>query len=252
MQDILIKQTEEYIQTLPFYGNSKLIYPTICVAYLFSLRILSNVMKYREPVKIIRYLTPVYNIFQVVCNSSIILYSFSEMTFVHETLYNLCGNTQVSIENRKNFIFIGYLWCLIKISDFLDTIFFVLCKKMSHVSFLHVYHHSSTMMIAFLVYRFLFVEQAALYAGVNCAIHVVMYSYYFLTSIGLKPKWKKLVTVLQLLQFLSLLVLSYVLLTCQKNPKYFYFSIYGILQCVMYLYLFMKFFYRAYSKTKNN
>lgn len=36
---------------------------------------------------------------------------------------------------------LSYLYFILKIADFLDTIFFILRKKTSHVSFLHVYHH---------------------------------------------------------------------------------------------------------------
>lgn len=36
---------------------------------------------------------------------------------------------------------LSYLYFILKIIDYLDTIFFILRKKNEHVSFLHVYHH---------------------------------------------------------------------------------------------------------------
>lgn len=41
--------------------------------------------------------------------------------------------------DRLAFIVTFYLY--VRILDFLDTVLFILMKKMTHVSFLHVYHH---------------------------------------------------------------------------------------------------------------
>lgn len=38
-----------------------------------------------------------------------------------------------------------YFYYLLKVLDLLDTVFFVLRKKSSHVSFLHVYHHCAVL-----------------------------------------------------------------------------------------------------------
>ena len=38
------------------------------------------------------------------------------------------------------------------------------------------------------------------FVGVNYCVHAVMYLYYFLTSIGIRPKWGKSVTYMQLSQ----------------------------------------------------
>ncbi|OMO75372.1 GNS1/SUR4 membrane protein [Corchorus capsularis] len=35
----------------------------------------------------------------------------------------------------------------------------------------------------------------------NCVVHVVMYTYYLFCALGMRPKWKKMVTDFQLLQF---------------------------------------------------
>lgn len=36
----------------------------------------------------------------------------------------------------------SYMYLMLKLLDFFDTIFFILRKKSGHVTFLHVYHHS--------------------------------------------------------------------------------------------------------------
>lgn len=37
--------------------------------------------------------------------------------------------------------YVTYSYFILKLMDYLDTVFFILRKKWAHVSFLHVYHH---------------------------------------------------------------------------------------------------------------
>lgn len=48
-----------------------------------------------------------------------------------------------------------YVYYLSKLSEFADTIFFVLRKKKSQITWLHLYHHSLTPIEAFILVRFL-------------------------------------------------------------------------------------------------
>lgn len=48
-----------------------------------------------------------------------------------------------------------YIYYLSKLSEFADTIFFVLRKKKSQITWLHLYHHSLTPIEAFILVRFL-------------------------------------------------------------------------------------------------
>lgn len=242
----------DYLNSLPL-AKSLWNIPCIMLIYLlFVLKIGPAIMHNRSPVKSIKKYIPAYNVFQIIINFYLIIWAISDLKFVEISLNNLCGNINPDVEYTKRFIFLGYLWCMIKISDFLDTLFFILLKKTSHVSFLHVYHHASTMMVAFVVFRFIKTEQSLLYAAVNSVVHVVMYTYYLLTSLGYKPRWKKMVTILQLLQFFSLMLMTILLTICQKKPEYFYYSVYGIFQCLMYIYLFGKFYYKSYRNCKIN
>lgn len=234
-----------------YFINSDYQIPIISLAYLLFVIIIGpNLMKNRDPVKCIRKIIPFYNVFQVFINSYLVVLALQDINFIKFSFSNLCGNQTPSDIFVKNYIYLGYLWVLIKVSDLLDTIFFILLKKFKHVSTLHVYHHVTTMFAAFVVVRYLRCEQSLLYAGVNSGIHIIMYSYYLLTSLGYKPRWKKIVTILQLMQFLSLMILTIVLIPCQTNIKYKYFSIYGVLQCIMYIYLFLDFYMKTY-KSKN-
>lgn len=226
--------------------------PFIGIVYLIFVTILGPVfMKKRTPIKSIKtIIIPIYNIIQIIANGLIVISAFREQEFLLYSAGNLCGLKIPPIEFQEKFIWFGYMWCLIKISDLLDTVFFILLKKFSHITFLHVYHHVTTMLIAYIVVKWIRSEQNLIYAAVNCFIHVIMYSYYLCSALGYKPPWKKLVTIMQLSQFFGLMLLTMILLTCQINPKYFYFSVYGVCQCIFYLYLFLNFYMKSYSTTK--
>jgi hypothetical protein len=67
---------------------------------------------------------------------------------------------------------------------------------------LHVFHHSIVVVMAWLwLEAAQSLQQLALL--VNTGVHVVMYYYYFLCCLGAPPKWKRLVTNIQILQFVS-------------------------------------------------
>lgn len=244
---------DNYLETLPLASSHWKI-PTLSIVYLLIVNFIGpQYMSRREiPRKTLRKIIPLYNIIQVFCNAIIIIFAVQDMHFIRFSLNNLCGNNEPTLETQRKFITIGYFWCMLKVSDFLDTIFFILQKKDSHVSFLHVYHHSTTMIVAFVVFRYIRIEQSIIYAAVNCIVHMVMYLYYFQTSLGYRPRWKKVVTILQLSQFFFLMIMTLCLFNCQEKAHYFYFSVYSISQCVMYLYLFGRFFYNEYSKKVQN
>jgi len=48
---------------------------------------------------------------------------------------------------------VAYMYYIIKVTDLLDTIFFILRKKNNQATFLHVYHHFMTAFVTFLVVK---------------------------------------------------------------------------------------------------
>ncbi|CAN7990116.1 unnamed protein product [Ixodes pacificus] len=93
----------------------------------------------------------------------------------------------------------------VRMADLLDTIFFVLRKRDSHVSFLHVFHHGAVLFCGWYALAYGSDGQPASGICVNSFIHADMHSYYFLSLLG--PAfcpylwWKRHLTQLQLLQF---------------------------------------------------
>ena len=145
-----------------------------------------------------------------------------------------------------------YVFYLSKILDFFDTLFMVLRGKWAQFSFLHIYHHFSI----FFVY---WVNANVGYDGdiyytivANGFIHLVMYYYYFLTTLGAKPTWAKYLTSLQLIQFVTMMSQAVYMLTrpdgsCgfPRNVTLFYF--FYILSLFI---LFMNFYMQRYLTKK--
>jgi len=103
------------------------------------------------------------------------------------------------------------LYLVNKFVDLVETIFFVLRKKDRQISFLHVFHHFAMAFFGYLYYCF------HGYGGVafpqcllNTAVHVIMYAYYYLSSISKEVQrslwWKKYITIAQLVQFAIILL----------------------------------------------
>lgn len=77
---------------------------------------------------------------------SIIFLMLSQTTyyiFISDSNFNLiCEPTDFSDSARAMYAaYITYSFLILKLTDYLDTIFFILRKKWNQVSFLHVYHH---------------------------------------------------------------------------------------------------------------
>ncbi|KAL6435981.1 hypothetical protein ACFW04_005661 [Cataglyphis niger] len=99
-----------------------------------------------------------------------------------------------------------------KLLEFCDTFFFILRKKDNQLSFLHVYHHSTMFSLWWIGIKWVPSGSTFLPAMVNSFIHVLMYSYYGLAALGPSVAkylwWKKYLTILQLIQFTSALILG--------------------------------------------
>ncbi|KAK3184768.1 hypothetical protein Dsin_032054 [Dipteronia sinensis] len=102
--------------------------------------------------------------------------------------------------------FWSYMFYLSKIYEYADTLLIIMSKSIKRLSFLHVYHHAT---VVIMCYVGLHTAQSSfpLVLVTNCLVHVFMYWYYLLCSLGLRPKWKRLVTDCQILQFMASFVM---------------------------------------------
>ncbi|XP_017782284.1 PREDICTED: elongation of very long chain fatty acids protein AAEL008004-like, partial [Nicrophorus vespilloides] len=96
-----------------------------------------------------------------------------------------------------------YFFC--KLTELLDTVFFILRKKTNQVSYLHLYHHTLMPICAWIGAKFLPGGHGTLLGVINSFIHIIMYMYYLITSMGPQYQkylwWKKYLTAMQMVQF---------------------------------------------------
>lgn len=109
-----------------------------------------------------------------------------------------------STDMHKIYAKCAYLYFVLKLSDLLDTVFFVLRKKTNQITFLHIYHHSMMALTSYYCTKNFVMGHVALMPIINMFVHSIMYTYYLMTAIKPKLKqnmwWKKHITQVQLVR----------------------------------------------------
>ncbi|KAG0694962.1 GNS1/SUR4 membrane protein [Suillus ampliporus] len=146
-----------------------------------------------------------------------------------------------------------------KYYEFLDTLFLVLKKK--PLTFLHVFHHASTALLAFVQLNGKLSPSWTI-VSINLLVHIAMYYYYYATAGGAKLWWKKYLTAMQIIQFIIDLFIFYFGLYQHYVHRYFpalpHFgdcsgseraALFGCALLTSYLMLFVDFYMRTYDIT---
>ena len=167
--------------------------------YFASIHQLSNMMHNREPIKF-KDLKIIYNLFQILSNA---LITYHLYRLLDCTLSNPFGlNTEFNNEIH-NYIHSHYI---LKYFDFMDTFLIICNKNTRQLTFLHVYHHSSILLLwQYAIYSGNANGTVAFSAMINGFIHVIMYAHYLITSLGIKNHFKFLITKMQMTQFVLLI-----------------------------------------------
>ena len=101
--------------------------------------------------------------------------------------------------------FWSYLYYLSKYYELLDTLLQILRGRYPPHYFLHAYHHGAVILMSWVWINY---SASMQFIGIlfNTAVHVVMYYYFYLKSHNIEPKWKKFVTLFQIVQFITSVV----------------------------------------------
>ncbi|KAJ8918561.1 hypothetical protein NQ315_013066 [Exocentrus adspersus] len=241
------------VQTLDLFLMSSPLKPAAVLGlYLYFIYKLGpRIMEKRQPFDL-KYVLIVFNAVQVLLNAVMVFESGYEVLFL---LNWDCPVVDYSSNPRPLYVLrISHLFLFIKAADLLDTVFFVLRKKYSQVTFLHVYHHFGMFMMVWIGVKF-FGGGAGAYIGmINGAVHAVMYTYYLLTAYDESWKqsvaFKRTITQMQMTQFFLFIVIFGRLLfkndcSYPKLCSYFF-----VPQNVFMLLLFGDFYRRTYLKRK--
>lgn len=232
----------------PLMGSPLPIVALLSFYLLFALHLGPRLMQNRQPFNI-RRLVVAYNV-AMVCMSLYFIYVSVEYAKLRSEGSLLCwpSDPRPSDENMY-FLHRAWYYMLMKAGEMLDTLFFVLLKKDTHLSFLHILHHSLALWSVWLVLTLGLTGQVYAFPLLNSAVHVVMYGYYALAALGPSYRkhlwWKKYVTLFQIVQFLMLSVHALIpaLVDC-GFPRSL--ACVGAFEGLMFACLFSEFYYGAY------
>lgn len=106
-----------------------------------------------------------------------------------------------------------WLFMMSKVVDFTDTALIVVRGKWAQLSFLHCYHHATIFVMFWLT--LLAGAQGDVYFTVliNSVVHTLMYGYYLLSTLGVRPRWGRYLTQFQMAQFVAMNTQALIIMT---------------------------------------
>lgn len=195
-----------------------------------------------------------YNLLLVIINTY--LFVIGMRSFRYGLDFWGCGEA-LSTNKRLQLLHVGHLFFHTRYLEFFDTFFFVLRKKTSQITFLHVFHHAVVPTLMYIGLKFYPVPFNGLLPLTNMFVHIVMYTYYGLATFGPSIQkhlwWKRYLTTMQISQFALLL------LHCSQSLVFYSFpncnfpkGLVVINTCIglTFLLLFISFYRQTYLKTK--
>ncbi|XP_050520255.1 elongation of very long chain fatty acids protein AAEL008004-like isoform X2 [Daktulosphaira vitifoliae] len=230
------------------------VFSIVIIYLIFILKFGPKIMENRNPINL-KYPMLLYNIIQVAFNAYMVSLFFTTPGAINHHFNYLChplprsSNKNLLLELNKA----SWFFFVSKLMDLTDTVFFVLRKKQSQVTFLHIYHHCNMVISCWAYLKLIKGEQLLLCGLINATVHVIMYSYYFLSALGPQIQkflwWKKYLTRIQIVQFLIIIAYQTCLYLFDCNfPKLF--VMYCIANGILFLYLFIMFYQKTYTKNE--
>lgn len=210
-------------------------------------------MKDRKPYEL-KWTIRLYNLVLVIINA----YLFYDIltNFRYGRDFWGCGEA-LSSKKSIQLLHVGHLFFHTRYLEFFDTFFFVLRKKTSQITFLHVFHHSVVPTLMYIGLKFYPIPFNGLLPMTNMFVHVIMYAYYGLATFGPGIQkylwWKRYLTTMQIGQFALLLLHCSQPLILHRFPGCnFPPGLVIINSCIglTFLLLFISFYKRTYTATK--
>ncbi|CAN8004214.1 unnamed protein product [Ixodes pacificus] len=222
--------------------------------YVYGVKVVGpRMMKHRKPFEIQRIVL-MYNLFMVL-NCAFFLEEFVRLAYFHNG-YNLLLQEVDKSETPATMRLVSLSWWyyLFRIFEFTETVFFVLKKKNNQVSGLHVTHHCVIAWNMWICVTYGGQAQTLFVTCMNTFVHLLMYSYYFLSALGPRVQpflwWKRYLTQIQLAQFI-------VLMLHNSLPLFFEgqfvreFSVILVFEGLIFFVWFMVFYFDTYRKKKS-
>ncbi|XP_041766402.1 elongation of very long chain fatty acids protein AAEL008004 isoform X2 [Anopheles merus] len=224
----------------------------LCLGYVYLVKVLGpRLMENRKPFQLKNTLI-VYNFVQVVF-SAWLFYECLMGGWWGEYSFRCQPVDHGTTGRAMRMVHACWWYYFSKFTEFFDTFFFVMRKKSSQVSTLHVIHHGCMPMSVWFGVKFTPGGHSTFFGLLNTFVHIVMYTYYLFTALGPQFQkylwWKKYLTALQMVQFVLIMVHAFQLLFIDCNyPKAFVWWI-GM-HAVMFFFLFNEFYQNTYKVQK--
>ncbi|XP_050039015.1 very long chain fatty acid elongase AAEL008004-like [Dermacentor andersoni] len=235
-------------------GNKQFIVGLLC-AYVYVVKVAGpRFMQGRKPYENLKPVIVIYNAAMVVLNWYFMV-AYLTRSYLGGGYSFVCQGIDYDARDEMTMSFLAHCWWYewVRVADFLDTAFFVLRKKDSHISVLHVVHHVLVVFNGWYGLAYGADGHIALTLIFNSFVHVVMYSYYFLSLLGPAVRkhlwWKRYLTQLQMFQFAVLIAHGLVplFLECGYPLAHVYI---GLPQGLFFLVMFLNFYLRNYNDRK--
>src|SRR6218665_3863006 len=122
---------------------------TFSAFYLFAIILGRNLMR-RRPAYELRFAMFAYNVLLIAINASYLLKSLSWIDYGRELWNFEFPSSNDYSPKAMRMVHEFYSYSMTKFIDYLDTAFFILRKKDSQITTLHVYHHVSVPIVGWI------------------------------------------------------------------------------------------------------
>ncbi|XP_037874916.1 elongation of very long chain fatty acids protein 4 [Bombyx mori] len=238
------------IDQLPLMGSVSPVLTVLAIYLIFVIKIGPAYMRKREAYKL-TFVLLAYNAVQVAISGYLVARFFLDL----RRMGLVPSKCYLNEENSRNQIIFGtYLYLTAKFSELLDTVFFVLRKKYSQITFLHLYHHTVMVIATWAMLKY-WPSHTLIYIGfINSLVHVFMYSYYGLAALGPGVAkyltWKKYMTKFQIIQFISIILQYVAAIRISECPPSKGVALFVFCNTAFILLLFLNFYLKSYSANK--
>ncbi|XP_044758070.1 elongation of very long chain fatty acids protein AAEL008004-like [Coccinella septempunctata] len=207
-------------------------------------------MKNKQPYNV-RTFIMIFDAIQVITNLYFVI-EVAKLTVAMTGSFFCLEKDETDSDFGKRCIYFTKLYYWLKVSDLLDTVFFILRKSWRQVSYLHVYHHTIMVFFSWLMLKLSPGGHLAYFGLANSFVHTFMYTYYLLSAYDSSYKknltLKKMVTQVQLIQFCFIAVVFAPTMSSSCSfPSSLGFI--AVTQSIYFIYLFGNFYYNSYIKT---
>ncbi|CAB3364878.1 very long chain fatty acid elongase AAEL008004-like [Cloeon dipterum] len=200
---VFLERSDERTRDWPLLSNPIPVTVLTLAWLVFVLKLGPAMMKNRKPFTLRRLILGI-NVLQVILNAWV-TYEFLAVGWLAH--YNFwCQECEyVRTPESMRMARACYVYFALKLFDMIDTVIYVLRNKPNQVTFLHLYHHVSTLLLAWVVATYAPGGHGTFVQLLNTIVHVIMYTYYMIAGLGPRFQrflwWKRYLTRIQLFQF---------------------------------------------------